>query len=94
MKKAFVIISVCLLLLVGCKSVETEYIYIPVYPDWAELPLIVEQKPNPVEGLVMPATMHDIVSNSLAFQNAYYNWKDYASLVEAYTLQLKEQYSP
>lgn len=94
MKKAFVIISVCLLLLVGCKSVETEYIYIPVYPDWAELPLIVEQKPNPVEGLVMPATMHDIVSNSLAFQNAYYKWKDYASLVEAYTLQLKEQYSP
>lgn len=93
MKKIFAIISICLLLLVGCKSVETEYIYIPVYPDWAELPLIVEQKPNPVEGLVMPSTMHDIVSNSLAFQRSYYDWKDYASLIEEYTLQMSQQYT-
>lgn len=94
MKKALTIISICLFLLVGCKSVETEYVYVPIYPNWDELPIVLDQKPNPVEGLVMPATLHDIVSNSLAFQNAYYNWKDYASLVEAYTLQLKDQYSP
>ena len=73
----------------SCRHTETITEYIPVEVDVAGLvqPLL-DIRPQPVVLIEDVQTLSDIMENSVAFQNAYMDWKAYAEALESFCLSL------
>lgn len=79
-------------LFTSCRTTETVVEYVPVELDVAGLVQpIVEQRPADVVLIEDVQTLADVMSNSVAFQKAYEDWKAYAITLEEFCLSLNSE---
>ena len=92
MKKVVILLSVfCILFCVSCKTGETKTEYIPVTLDIETLmEPITELRPEEVQLIDAPIDLSDIMQNSVSFQYAYENWRNYALTLEQFYYSLIE----
>lgn len=95
MKKAlllsFTFIIFVSVLLPSCTSAKDVQIeYVPVEYDWdILLDPITQKRPDYVRLIDSPESLSDIMQNSVSFQYAYENWKDYALALESVYQSIK-----
>ena len=91
MKRLLPIVLLLVCLLVSCRTTETVVEYVPVELDVETLiKPIIQLRPADVILITNPETLSDIMQNSVAFQYAYQNWRDYAVTLENFYLELNK----
>lgn len=90
-KLFFLLLSLLLCVFTSCRTkVETVTEYIPVELDIETLIQPVLELRPPTVMLRDVSTLSDAMQNSVAFQKAYMNWRDYALTLESFYLSLND----
>ena len=86
MKRCTVFFGLFLLLcflFTSCRTTETVTEYVPIEVDVSSLAQpILQLRPEPVTLIEDVQTLADAMSNSVAFQKSYMEWRDYALTLE------------
>ena len=87
MKRVLIMVLALLLVLVSCKSTETRIEYVPVTTDYTDIinPVFKLRPEFIPQDLLRPEeilTLEDVIHNSVCYQYAMENWRDYAVTLE------------
>ena len=86
MRKAILVFFIALcLILCSCRTTETVVEYVPVAIDIeGMIQPILKMRPSDVVLIEDVQTLSDVMTNSVAFQEAYENWRAYALALEGF----------